>query len=424
MSTRRGLGATLAACLLVSACGLDLNDPNFPPEDVVFADPTGLFALAIGLQAEYSENIATPIAYMGLVVDELGAGVSTFQNFKDADIGAQLDPATDLSTAPWSGMYRVIKLSNDLLRSVPDAQLDPGTRSGLLALARLHKAMAFGWLLQMYEQAPIDAGIDNPEPEFDARAELVAEVLALLNAARADIATTPPSAEFNSQIIAPGFDLENTIDAMLARFHLIAGNYQDAIDAALRVTGPSELRYSATDRNSLRVLTYLSGNAWQLRPEQILRTEAEAGDERVEFWVQAASVAGQHHPLDELNQYRADDAPFPLYLPDEMTLIRAEAHARLGELDEARDLINEVRTQCPAAGVTPMEPMPCLPALADAQLANQAAILAEILEQRRFELFLQGLRYETLRRFGQPLKYPWVPYPTSECTRNANAPCS
>jgi hypothetical protein len=160
-----------------------------------------------------------------------------------------------------------------------------------------------------------------------------------------------------------------------------------------------------------------------MRPEQIFRTQAEAGDERVAYWVQPANVAGAHAPLDELNQYRADDAPFPLYLPDEMKLIRAEAHARLGQLQQARDLINEVRTQCPAGSATPTEPMACLTALSAAQLPDQAALLAEILRQRRYELYLQGIGYETLRRFGQPMKYPWLPYPTSECDRNDNAPC-
>jgi hypothetical protein len=61
--------------------------------------------------------------------------------------------------------------------------------------------------------------------------------------------------------------------------------------------------------------------------------------------------------------------------------------------------------------------------LTDAQLSTQQAILTEILRQRRYELFLQGLRYEDLRRFGQPLTFRWIPVPQSECTRNPNAGC-
>lgn len=423
MNTRRWLGALLVTSLGLTACDLDLNDPNFPPEDEVFSEPTGLMAIGVGLQAEFSDFIASPVYVTGLVVDEIGAGSATFLNFQNADIGAELDPATDMSTGPWTQGFRVIKLTNDLLRSVPTAALQPGTRSGLLALAKLYKAMTYGWLIQLYEQVPLDAGIDNPQPSFNTRQEVLTEVLRLLNEARADITTTAPTTEFNNTVLAPGFNLLNSIDAMLARYGMIAGNYTAANEAAQRVTATSELRFSTTDRNSVHVLMYLSGNAWQMRPEQRLRLEAESGDRRVSYWVVAADVAGAHARLDELNKYRATDVPFPLYLPDEMKLIRAEAFARTGDLAQARTLINEVRTQCPSGTAEPAEPMACLPALTASDLADAQAVLDEILRQRRYELFLQGLRYEDLRRFGGPLKYNWIPYPTAECSRNENAPC-
>jgi hypothetical protein len=388
----------------------------------VLDDAAGLLALGIGLQAEFADAIVNPVYVVGLITDEIGAGTATFLNFQNADIGAALDPATDLSVAPWTSMYRVIKLSNDLLRSVPDAELTAATKSGLLALAKLHKAMALGWLVQLYEQAPLDAGIDNPQPTFDNRQAILAEVLRLLGEAQSDAATAP-SAEFNT-VIAPGFNLRNTIDAMLARFNLIAGNNAAAIAAALRVTATSELRYSPNDRNSINNLMYRSGNAFQMRPEQTFRTQAEAGDRRVQYWVTAANVAGANNKrLDELNKYRADDSPFPLYLPDEMKLIQAEANVRLNQLDAARPLVNQVRAQCFTGTGEPPEPMPCLLALPDGQLATSQAILDEILRQRRYELYLQGLLYEDLRRLGRTLKYPWVPYPTTECDRNDNAPC-
>ncbi|HSJ30554.1 MAG TPA: hypothetical protein VK933_03910, partial [Longimicrobiales bacterium] len=50
------------------------------------------------------------------------------------------------------------------------------------------------------------------------------------------------------------------------------------------------------------------------------------------------------------------------------------------------------------------------------------AMLAEILRQRRFELYLQHLRWSDLRRFGQPVKFMWMPVPITECDRNSAAP--
>jgi hypothetical protein len=249
---------------------------------------------------------------------------------------------------------------------------------------------------------------------------VLAEAIALLESARGDLGT-PTSDEFNNTVLAPGFNLGATIDALLARYNLMAGNYAAAAAAAARVpdNATSEFRFSATDRNSVNSIVYNSGNPYQIRARQELRLGAEAGDQRPAFWVQAASFQGENFVLDELNVYRDAASPYPVFLPDEMTLIRAEAAARTGDLATARTLINEVRTQC---NVT-TEPAACLPALTAADLPTEAAVLAEILKQRRYELFLQGLRFDDLRRFNAPRKYDFLPLPQSECDRNPAAPC-
>ena len=93
---------------------------------------------------------------------------------------------------------------------------------------------------------------------------------------------------------------------------------------------------------------------------------------------------------------------------------------RQNALPEALALVNAVRTQC----ASPLnEPVACLPALTLADVPTQAAMLAEILRQRRYELYLQAVRWSDLRRFGQPVKYQFMPVPTSECDRNQSAPC-
>jgi hypothetical protein len=214
-----------------------------------------------------------------------------------------------------------------------------------------------------------------------------------------------------------------TIDAMIARYSLMAGSYAQAATAAARVpaSARSEFRFSSTDRNAVADVMYRSGNAFQVRPRQDLRLDAEAGDRRPAYWATAANIQGANRRLDDLAQYRADDAPFPIFLPDEMKLIRAEVLARAGDLDDAIDLINEVRTQCTSG--TPTEPVACLSEKDDEDLPDQASVLNEILRQRRFELFLQGLRFDDLRRFQAQRKYDFLPLPTSECDRNPSAPC-
>jgi hypothetical protein len=150
--------------------------------------------------------------------------------------------------------------------------------------------------------------------------------------------------------------------------------------------------------------------------------EAEAGDERVDYWVIAASVNGAVAPMDELASYGPSANPaIPVYTYDEMRLIRAEVAARNGDLVTAISLINEVRTQC-AAGGAAEEPMPCLTPITIVTHPTQEAVLDEVFTQRRYELYLMGLHYEDQRRFDEPLKYEWLPIPTNECQLNPNAP--
>lgn len=422
MTKNRFLGVLLAA-LAASGCDLDLNDPNFPTEEVVFGDGQNLLAIGIGIQAEAAAMMGPFIFSTSLTTDEMGAGAASFPNFQSADRGEPLLAAQYLSEQPWIDAYRVVKLADDLLGAVPDANLRADTKSGLLAMAGSFKAMAFGHLATLYESAPIEAGIDNPSPAFAPRQELLEEAIALLEAARSQIANQAPGDEFNTSVRAPGFDLAVTIDALLARYNLMAGNLGEAVAAAERVPAQarSEFRFSPTDPNPVYTVMYNSGNAWQLRARQLLRLEAEEGDERVAYWVTPASIVGASFTLDDLTRYRSSDEAFAVFLPDEMKLIRAEALARQNDLDGARALINAVRTQCPAD--VSDEPAACLPARSAAELPNQAAVLEEVLWQRRYELFLQGVRIDDLRRFDAPRKYDFAPWPQSECDQNANAPC-
>jgi starch-binding outer membrane protein, SusD/RagB family len=412
----------LAAVLALGACDMDLSDPNFPTEDEAISVPRNLGLVAIGLQAEYGNQLVDPVYSVGLVTNEIGAGSATFDSYQRADSGEPLTGDDGPATEPWSGQYDVIRTANVLIENVPGVGFGPGTTSGIMALAKLYKAMALGNLYQMYETAPIDVDPANRHPAFASRAEVIAEVLRLLEEARQHVTGTPPSAEFRSTILAPGFDLENTIDAMLARYHLIAGNLAQARTAAERVNLSvlSEQRFSASDVNPLWNLWYNSGNAYQMRAKQSFRLEAEPGDGRVAYWVSADTIIGATGRLDQVARYSTTTASYPVYLPGEMRLIIAEVYARQNDLPQALLWVNQVRTQCSSPVA---EPLACLPALTLADVPTQAAMLAEILRQRRYELYLQGLRWSDLRRFGQPVKYTYMPIPTAECDRNQNAPC-
>jgi starch-binding outer membrane protein, SusD/RagB family len=422
--TYQAICLALTAAMLVSGCDLDVSDPNNPEEELVITDVNGLKQVGVGLQAEYGNEMSDPLYVDALVMDYIGAIAAAFESYRRVDAGLSIDNDLGPSTETWAGMYDVVTVANVLLTNVPNVTFqNPATANALTALAKLFKAMAFGHLLQVYERIPLQTGLGNLDAPFATRQEALAEVLRLLNEARTQIITTPPSAEFNNDVLAPGFNFLNTIDAMIARYSLINGDLANALAAAQRVnlTVFSEMRFSATDVNPLWNMFLNSNNPFRLLPEDRFRTQAQAGDQRVAYWVAAANTAGSNtaSPLDAHVRYSARDVSVPVYIPDEMRLIMAEVYARQNNLPDALIQLNAVRTPCTS---TLPEPIACLPALTLAQVPTQAAMLDAIYRERQYELYLQGLHWSDARRFGRPMKYLFLMVSRPECERNPSAP--
>jgi starch-binding outer membrane protein, SusD/RagB family len=418
-------GALAGVLLALAACDLDLTDPNSPDETTVLNTPALVLTTAVGLQAQYAENVLVFVRAPALVSDEWG----TRQRALPADrslITGDIDPGYGVISDPFAAAYRIARTSDLLIENAPRVNLGPGTQAGITALAKLMKAMAIGNLTLQYREMPLNFDPTGAVPS--PRAEVRANVIALLESARGDLAgvTDAQLTEFNAAVLgANAINLRNTIDAMLARYYLFAGQDQAAIAAAERVNLGvlSQLPYPNPGQNP--IFQYGQTGLDYVGIRKVFFTEAEPGDQRVAFWgVRNAGVAGVPDSVFNFNRYGTRNESFPLYLPDEMRLIRAEAHTRRGELDLARTLVNQVRTQCSSAV---NEPVACLPALPESAMDTAEKLYAEILRQRRYELFAQGLRWEDLRRLGafttvRPT-VEFLPYPSSECARNPAISC-
>jgi starch-binding outer membrane protein, SusD/RagB family len=304
MKSRLG-GVALAGTLFLAACDMDLTDPNNPNQNDIVTSLSGLRELTVGLQATWGNVLVDPVYITGLVTDEIGAIVPAFESYRQVDAGAEVENNLGPSTETWGGMFRVVAVANELLEYAPQVAMEPEMRSGMVALAHLYKGMALGALLQTYERIPLDVGLHNVSPEFASREAGLAAVLAELEAARAQYQATTPSAAFNA-LLTPGFNLPNTIDAMIARYSMIAGDYARAEAAAQRVDLNilSEHRFAATDQNPIRNMFYGSGNAYALRAKQHFRLTAQPGDQRVGYWVTAAAIAGETGTLDHVSRYQ------------------------------------------------------------------------------------------------------------------------
>lgn len=419
-------GAALVLTLLGgAACDLDLTNPNSPTEEAVLSDPEGLIALAVGMQGQYAGSVNTFIRAPALVTDELAPASRALADVRVLFDGGQIDNTFGTVSGPYQATYRITRSANNLIANVPQSELGPGLQAGIVALAKLYKAMALGMAILQYEQVPVNADVNGAVPQ--PREVVLDSVLSLLQSARSDLSgvSNADLAGFRQRVLGPGFDLRNTIDAMIARYSLIDGQYQQAIETADRVdlSVLSTFRYSGTDVNPIWNYSF---EARYVAPPLSFAREAVAGDQRVPFWVDSTTVdLTLTPPVIALNQYDDRNDVFPVYLPDEMRLIKAEAYARLGQLEQARQLINAVRTQCTPSVAG--EPVACLPPLADAALDTPAEVLGQVAYERRYELYLQGLRWEDLRRLDafvqEEPKATFLPLPQRECLINPNAGC-
>ena len=436
----RRAASVAAAALLVAgtACDLDLTNPNAPSEDQVITDPNGIIAVAVGMQGQFAQTIDDYMVVNSLVTDEWGTRSVALISYISLFTGENFTEEFGVVYTPWLRTYLVVKSANTVLAGAGDPaiglELGTNMRAGVSATAKLFKAMALGYAATLYEELPIDITVENPVPQ--PRDVVLDTVLALLESAREDLETVTDAqlADFRTRVLGsstnPGIKLRSTIDAMLARYYLMDGQYQAAIDAAERVDLGvlSELRFPTPTRNPINNLAFGLNYVAGL---QSFIEEAEAGDDRPAYWL---DVEGDTLPANPVNiilrpflKYSGNNDAFPIYLPDEMKLIQAEAYTRLGGAANfllAANLINEVRTQT-SSGVD--EPVASLPAILVASLASEAALLDQIAYERRYELFMQGLRWEDTRRLGTARTVvptlPWLPIPPQECQTNPGAGC-
>lgn len=425
---------TAAALTTVAGCSLDLENPNSPTESQVTTDVNGVIALATGLQARFATSYFN-YAYMGgLVTDEFASTSAALISISDAEQGS-VASGTGIADNVFNSVYRTVRTADDLLNGADAlaSQFDPGTRSGLRALAQTLKAEALGEALQSYQKIPINT-FGETAPVYVTRAVALPYVRALLDSAAATIAATPPSTFFNTSILTPGLNLSNVIQLYRARYARMANDDAGALAAANLVsrTGTAAVSVLTFPAPTVNPFANVTGGPNGIAPRRNWRLSMNAADQRFAYFVvPSTTLTGRiAAPLDNWNRYASATSPFVVYFPDEALLIKAEALARTNALAQAQAVLDSVRTDC-TGGRGLDDPKACLPALTGS--LTQTQLLDEIYTQRRHELFSSGLRWEDARRRGAirgPISSPnvpvdgqrcWLPYSVGDRNANPNA---
>jgi hypothetical protein len=428
------LCAVACAAVAVGACSLDLQNPNSPTEGQVTTSVDGVIALATGLQGRFGVSYGNFAYTAGLVTDEFAATSAALVSISDAEQGA-VPSGTAIADNVFNAVYRTVRSADDLLTgsTALGSQFDAGTKSGLRALAFALKAEALGEAIQAYQKIPINT-FGVTAPAYVGRSEALTLVRQLLDSAETEIATTPPSAFFNSSILTPGVSLPNVIHLFRARYARMAGDNATALAAANLVarTGAAALSQLTFPAPSVNPYASVTGGPNGIAPRRQWRLSMQAQDQRFVYFVTPSTTATGRIGalLDPWNRYANPQSPLPIYFPDEALLIKAEALANQNQLAGAQAALDSVRTDC-TGGRGLDDPKACLPALAGS--LTQAELLTEIYVQRRYELFGTGLRWEDSRRrtaIRGPAASPavpvdgqrcWLPYAIGDRNANPNA---
>jgi hypothetical protein len=430
---RKCLGAFAAISLV--ACNLDLQNPNQPTDSQVTSSPDGVIALATGLQGRFSVSYGNYAYMAGLVNDEFASTTAALISISDAEQGS-VPPGTGIAENVFNSIYRTVRTADDLLTgaNVLASQFDAGTRSGLKALAFALKAESLGEGLQSYQQIPINTfGVTTPT--YVARAVALPFVRELLDSAEAELAATPPSAFFNGNILTPGVNLPNVVHLFRARYARMAGDDATAIAASNLVSrsGTAAMSVLTFPAPSVNFYANVTGGTNGISPRRQWRQSMTGGDQRFTwFVVPSTTLTGRVGALlDPWNRYASPQSPLPVYFPDEALLIKAEALANQNQLAQSQAVLDSVRTDCTGnRGID--DPKACLAPLVGA--LTQAQLIAEIYNQRRYELLGTGLRWEDSRRrnlIRGPVAAPavpadgqrcWLPYAIGDRNANPNVP--
>lgn len=422
--------------LTMSGCDKEYLNPSAVSDVQVYSNSDGLIAVCNALQSRYTTGGAlsplyNTVAAGGLSTRELTViNVGNIEEFNVSLGAGNVTNANGVVNNLWSQL-QLVRANADLVLTNANNAADPGTRSGIIAYASIFRALAIGTLAQYFEQIPIVTQVNVP---FVSRVQALQSAVEQLETAAAQLNTVPVSADFSSKIIG-GINLPNTVQALIARYSLMAGDYDKAIAAAGRVdlASRSVFNFDELARNPIFEVAFGNRNVFEPTNVNLGLTGAltpEAGDRRIPFYTRAAPTATQNRGT---GFYTASAAPIPVYVPGEMLLIRAEAYTRKNDLVNAVVELNRVRTST-APTTTVTGGLPTAPPGAGlapyAGPLTQEAILTEIYRNRQIELAFQGFRLEDNRRFNRPgpggagseRNRNFYPYPRTERENNPATP--
>jgi len=405
----------------LTACTKNYINPGAATDVQVFSSPQGLTGVAIGLQRVYTAGRASSlynrVTINGLVTKELTViNQGNTGEYQLQQGGGSVDGTNSLLGGLWTSSNKIIYDADNVIAGA-QSLTDKAYTSGLIGYASIFKALALGDLSMFWEKVPEATG---KNVGFIPRTDGFTKAINTINDALAVINTNAISTAFIANIPS-GINIPNTLHALKARFSLYLGNYSQALSEtnAASLTIKSTFNFSTANLNPIFETHTSTNNVCAAIDNTTLGLpvglQPDAADKRVLFYTTTAYAS-------KIAGFAATSTiPWPVYLPGEMILTKAEAYARQNDLTNALIELNKIVTKTAAGDVYGVGAE--LAALAGPY--TQAQLLDLIYKHRSIELYMSGLKLEDMRRFGRPTSERtrnYLPYPFLERDNNPNTP--
>jgi len=440
---------TISAILLITASSCEkMVEIGLPKNQItttdVFSDSTNADAAILGIYINMMQAVSLGFcsggitAYPGLSADEL------YQSTNDINLEFHNNTvSTNNSTllTMWTAAYRYIYETNACIEGIQNSEtiLDH-QKSALVGEAKCIRAFLYFYLVNMFGPVPLVLNTDYQSNRLLYRIsedEIYSQIIADLISAQTSLINRP---EDNTRV---GY---YTATALLSRIYLYNHDFNEAKDQATIVINSG--RYNLmSDLNDI-FTTSSKETIWGLLPvypnretwegyyfipssttatprfiiSEHLYNAIDPIDKRKQSWINTTEIADQVYPYPyKYKKSSTTSNPTEQYVVlrlSEQYLIRSEAEANLGEIEDAQNDLNSIRAR---AG------------LPNIQNVDGNELLIAIEKERQIELMCEwGHRWFDLKRTGRatgilpPLKENWketallFPIPQSEINNNPN----
>jgi hypothetical protein len=418
--------ALAGIAVIPSGCKKDFSNPNAATDEQVFSSPKGLTGVVVGLQRVYTlgrgSTLFNLVTINGLTTNEMFVvNPGNTSEVQIASGGTAVDGNNSMLTTFWTTCNKVVYDADKVIASASTLS-DKNYASGLIAYASIFKALSIGDMAQFWEKVPTTTGTNV---SFITRVDGFKQAITVIDNAITTISANPISASFIANVPA-GIDISNTLNALKARYSLYAGLYTQALTAANAVdlSKKSTFNFDALSLNPLFEVATSTNNVVQVKDStlgMVTGLQPDFADKRIAFYT---TINPTIAPRFRINGFgNAAGTAFPVYLPGEITLIKAECYARATTPDLTNSLVelNKVVTKLPAAD--PFAVGAGLPVISGS--FTQAQLLDSIYKHRSIELYMSGHKLEDMRRFARPnaeRRRNLMPYPLRERDNNPNTP--